>query len=108
MKRGPHEQVFWRSAWGRGEGAQRKRSKPDWEKTSRMLEGGVKGPVGIAQGLEQVLSNEGSNDSRGPVRRIEKDHGNYQGAVGNLMKKSCIVGSGAHLRRWNKQRNGPQ
>lgn len=27
------------------------------------LRGGVKGPVGIAQGLEQVLSNEGSNDS---------------------------------------------
>lgn len=32
-------------------------------KTSRTLEGGVKAWVGIAQGLEQALSNEGSNDS---------------------------------------------
>lgn len=42
------------------------------------------------------------------VRRIEKDRGNCQGEVGKLMEKSCVVGLGAHLRRWNKKRDGPQ
>lgn len=42
------------------------------------------------------------------VRRIEKDRGNCQGAVGKPMEKSCVVGLGAHLRGWNKKRNGSQ
>lgn len=40
--------------------------------------------------------------------RLEKDHGNLQGVVGNLTKKSCIGGLEAHLRKWIEQGNGPQ
>lgn len=73
-----------------------------------MLDGGMKGLVVIARGLEWVLSNEGSSDSWEQARRLEKDLGNCQGVVGNPTKESCIVGLEAHLRKWNKQGNGPQ